>query len=176
MPSAAASNTNPFASSYFTYPVKTAVAGVFRRLSTDVQGRKTASEPSTPSLNSQYAFYIPPRRATPPFHPPPLSPLSLYGFRSDTPLSGQILSKLLAEEIRLLVPPRSQLVEKWKLLFSLEQDGASLATLYSRCDDYRGRRGGFVLVIRDGADDVGYTRSQKPSSELMNPIGFWRLS
>lgn len=151
---ASSSSSTTSVSSYFTYPLKTAVAGVLRRLSTDVEAPKTAPSSPRPQLNTRYASYIPPRRDTPPFHPPPLSPLCLYGFKSDTRASAQVLSRLLAEEIRLLVPARSQLVEKWKLLFSLEQDGASLATLYDRCDAYRGKRGGYVLVVRDEAGDV----------------------
>ena len=49
------------------------------------------------------------------------------------------------------MPARLQLVENWSLIYSLEQDGTSLSTLYSSNEAYRGRRGGFVLVIRDGA-------------------------
>lgn len=64
------------------------------------------------------------------------------------------MTRALAEEIRLLVPPRLQLEENWKLLFSLEQDGVSLSTLYKKCEDYRGKRGGYVLVIRDGMGGV----------------------
>ena len=64
------------------------------------------------------------------------------------------MSKSLAEEIRLLVPPRLQLVDRWALLYSLEQDGVSLATLYGKCDDYRGRRGGYVVVVRDKGGGV----------------------
>lgn len=153
MPPVSASDSNTSGSSYFTYPVKTAVSGVLRRLSTDVQASRSAASPLSRSTSSNPASYIPPRRQTPPFRPPPLTPLGLYGFRGDSS-SAQILSRLLAEEIRLLIPARSQLVERWKLVFSLEQDGASLATLYDRCDDYRGKKGGFVLVVKDGTGDV----------------------
>ena len=62
--------------------------------------------------------------------------------------SGKLLNRALAEEIRLLVPPRLQLVDEWSLMYSLEQNGVSLATLYKNADDYRGKRGGFVLVSR----------------------------
>lgn len=67
---------------------------------------------------------------------------------------GKLLSNALAEEIRLLVPPRLQLVDEWSLAYSLEQNGVSLATLYKQSDDYRGKRGGFVLVVRDGSGGV----------------------
>jgi hypothetical protein len=67
---------------------------------------------------------------------------------------GKLLSTALAEEIRLLLPPRLQLVDEWSLAYSLEQNGVSLGTLYKKSDDYRGKRGGFVLVIKDGSGGV----------------------
>lgn len=67
---------------------------------------------------------------------------------------GKLLSKALAEEIRLLLPPRLQLVDEWCLAYSLEQNGVSLGTLYKQADDYRGRRGGFVLVVKDNGGGV----------------------
>jgi hypothetical protein len=67
---------------------------------------------------------------------------------------GKLLSKALAEEIRLLLPPRLQLVDEWKLAYSLEQNGVSLGTLYKQSEDYLGRRGGFVLVVKDGSGSV----------------------
>jgi hypothetical protein len=47
-----------------------------------------------------------------------------------------------------------QLVDEWNLAYSLEQNGVSLATLYEKCDDYRGKRGGFVLVVQDASGSV----------------------
>lgn len=67
---------------------------------------------------------------------------------------GKLLSTALAEEIRLLVPPRIQLVDEWSLAYSLEQNGVSLATLYKKSEDYLGKRGGFVLVVRDSGGGV----------------------
>lgn len=94
--------------------------------------------------------YTPPYRNTLPFQPPPLYPVKLKGYSSSISASAQLLSRALAEEIRLLVPPRLQLCEEWNLVYSLEQDGVSLGTLYKKCDDLRGLRNGFVLVVRDG--------------------------
>ena len=45
-------------------------------------------------------------------------------------------------------------MDDWSLVYSVEQDGVSLGTLYAKCDEYRGRRSGFVLVVRDGAGGV----------------------
>jgi hypothetical protein len=98
--------------------------------------------------------FQPPQRYASPFQPPPLTPLTLKGYRPGTREKGKLLSKALAEEIRLLVPPRLQLVDDWSLAYSLEQNGVSLATLYQKSDEYRGKRGGYVLVIKDGSGSV----------------------
>lgn len=90
-----------------------------------------------------------PKRSTSPFQPPPLTPLTLAATGNTAPL----LSRALAEEIRLLVPPRLQLVDTWRLAYSLERDGSSLATLYEHCRQYshRSQRAGYVLVVRDSS-------------------------
>jgi hypothetical protein len=144
-------------SSFFTYPVTYAVSGLLRRLSADPQntsGDWSGATSLSQSVESMNGVYTPPRRHASPFQPPPLTPLTLKGYKSNTTQSGRLLSKALAEEIRLLLPPRLQLVDNWSLTYSLEQDGVSLATLYEKCDDYRGKRGGFVLVVQDGAEGV----------------------
>lgn len=95
-----------------------------------------------------------PHRTASPFQPPPLTPLSLSGWKIGMRERGKLLNKALAEEIRLLVPPRLQLVDEWSLMYSLEQNGVSLATLYKNADEYRGKRGGFVLVVKDAGGGV----------------------
>lgn len=145
-------------SSFFTYPVTYAVSGLIRRLNTDplASSKSTLSDSqiSYQSEDSMNGVYTPPKRHASPFQPPPLTPLTLTGHKSETAESARLLTKSLAEEIRLLVPARLQLVETWSLAYSLEQDGVSLATMYKKCDDYVGRRGGFVLVVRDGGGGV----------------------
>jgi len=98
---------------------------------------------------SMEGVFHPPGRKLSPFQPPPLTPLTLHGWQTNTPHSERLLTKALAEEIRLLLPPRLQLVDEWHLAYSLDQNGVSLATLYEKAAEYRGRRGGFVLVVRD---------------------------
>ncbi|PNY29769.1 Oxidation resistance protein 1 [Tolypocladium capitatum] len=88
------------------------------------------------------------RRASP-FRPPPLDPLVLHGYRNGTARSARLLTSAVAEEIRAMVPERLRIAEDWRLAYSLEQDGASLATLYLKCRHYEGRRVGFVLVVKD---------------------------
>lgn len=168
MPSATWPHEFTTSHSYLTYPVRYAVSSALRRLSAD------PSHTSNPS--AQYPFenfstdtasYIPPGRNTPPFQPPPLTPLTLKGYKPSTPTAAQLLSRLLAEEIRLLVPPRLQVVDDWTLVFSLAQHGASLSTLYKRADNYWGTRGGFVLVVRDGTGSV--RTSPIPQAQLQQP-------
>lgn len=118
------------------------------------KGFSSDSQSLSQSVDSMDSVYTPPRRHASPFQPPPLTPLTLNGYKSSTPQSAKLLTRALAEEIRLLVPPRLQLVDEWNLAYSLEQNGVSLATLYDKSDDYRGKRGGFVLVIRDGNGGV----------------------
>lgn len=142
-----------------------AVTGLLRRFSSEAE----QSDKTDSSMHSSQTFpsgkknglglsidgtYTPPYRTASPFQPPPLYPLVLKGYHPDTPPSARLLSRALAEEIRLLVPPRLQLCEDWNLVYSLEQDGVSLATLYKNCEDLRGLRNGFVLVVKDSDGSV----------------------
>lgn len=122
----------------------------------DGHGSAEVAPPRPLQLHS----YTPSPRATPPppFQPPPLTGLTLAGLSRSS--SNQILSTLIAEEIRLLLPSRLELVDTWRILFSLERDGASLKTLYECCEEERGTRGGYVLVVRDeggGVSTLHYT-------------------
>ncbi|KAG2167053.1 hypothetical protein VTO58DRAFT_101374 [Aureobasidium pullulans] len=142
---------------HITYPVSYTFSGLLRRLSAD-----EAPTPLARALSANYngtmspsaTFFDAPKRRLSPFQPPPLTPLTLVGYRESTPLASRLLEKALAEEIRLLVPPRVQLVDEWKLIYSLEQNGTSLGSLYSLSEEYRGKRGGFVLVVRDASQGV----------------------
>ncbi|KAK2003056.1 TLD-domain-containing protein [Colletotrichum falcatum] len=91
------------------------------------------------------------KRTASPFRPPPLDPIVLHGFKDSTPRSARLLSHGVAEEIRIMLPERLRIMEDWRLIYSLEQDGASLTTLYQKAADYQGQRVGFVLVVRDDA-------------------------
>lgn len=135
--------------------VSHAVSGLLRRFSTDPPTKSNHSSPiHSPtyqaSKNGLDGVYTPPYRNASPFQPPPLYPVSLKGYHDDTFASAKLLTKTLAEEIRLLVPPRLQLCEEWNLVYSLVQDGVSLGTMYKKCDDLRGLRNGYVLVVKDG--------------------------
>lgn len=152
-------HSNPFSSTfhYFTDPLSYTVSSVVRRLSEDDAptpvARALSANYNEPLYDPNAVVFNPPRRPSP-FQPPPLTPLELHGYKNSTRREGRLLSVLLAEEVRLLVPARLQLCESWKLVYSLEQDGSTLSTLYHLCDQHRGTRGGFVLVVRDSAGGI----------------------
>lgn len=167
--------SNPFAATiaYFTDPLSYTARAVARRLSED--------EPQTPlgmalSANHNGSLQDPttgvyhpapsPKRRSSPFQPPPLTPLTLRGYRLGTRSAARLMSRALAEEIRLLIPPRLQLCDHWDLTYSLDQNGTTLSTLYSLCDQHRGRRGGFVLVGKDSGGNVfGAYLSEPPKPQ-----------
>lgn len=136
---------------YFSYPVSRVVSGLYRRLTDPPQQSRNGNRNDMTSSYSA-SLYTPMRTASP-FQPPPLSSLTLS---SSAVAAGyqHILTRALAEEIRLLVPPRLQLVDTWNLAYSLERDGSSLGTLYDACRQVseRSPRAGYVLVVRDSSD------------------------
>ncbi|KAI8376370.1 TLD-domain-containing protein [Radiomyces spectabilis] len=81
--------------------------------------------------------------------------------RSDT---EPVLTETLAEQLRSFLPRRYALVSQWKLLYSLDQHGISLATLYRMMRKYKGP---CILTIKDADDQIfgAYlSESLKPSS------------
>ncbi|WEW59916.1 oxidation resistance protein 1 [Emydomyces testavorans] len=149
----------PSAASYFTYPVAHVVSGLYRRLTeptpepsqfhTPPARNTTSTTTVTGHMSASTSDLIfTPRRTASPFQPPPLTPLSL---RASPAPSHQLLTRALAEEIRLLVPPRLQLVDTWVLAYSLDRDGSSLSTLYEkgRGCAARSQRAGYVLVVKN---------------------------
>lgn len=147
------SNNN---NNYFSYPVGRVVSGLYRRLTDPPQKMRNKNSNNHNTMNqftSSASSLFTPKRTASPFQPPPLTPLTLRS--SSTQTHQHILSRALAEEIRLLVPPRLQLVDTWRLAYSLERDGSSLSTLYDNCRQVaadRNPRAGYVLVVRDSSD------------------------
>ncbi|KAL8928447.1 MAG: hypothetical protein Q9208_001680 [Pyrenodesmia sp. 3 TL-2023] len=151
-PSSSAQHLPDSTQSYFSYPVSHVVSGLYRRLTEPNRVPSNKTHPP-PSLDTHSGLYTPPHRTASPFQPPPLTPLLLNPARASS--SSVILTRALAEEIRLLVPPRLQLCESWNLVYSLEEDGVSLTTLYNKCQSRSGPKGGsFVLVIKDAAGGI----------------------
>ncbi|KAL9057865.1 MAG: hypothetical protein Q9162_002095 [Coniocarpon cinnabarinum] len=175
------------ASNYLSYPVKQTLSSAWRRLSsqdvipslsTHTASSLTSSAVTSPLSPTPNGTFTPPRRhLTPPFQPPPLTPLTLSGYKSPTRPDARLLARSVAEEIRLLIPPRLQLMNEWRLAFSLDQDGSSLSTLYSACNspEFGGsssttaakNQGGFVMVVKDslgGIFGAYLTDPPKPSA------------
>ncbi|KAI4127616.1 MAG: hypothetical protein LQ338_003111 [Usnochroma carphineum] len=176
-PSSSAQHPANSTHSYLSYPVSHVVSGLYRRLTEPPQ-----SKPSPPpSLDLYNGVYTPPRRTASPFQPPPLTPLTLNPAKASS--SSLILTRALAEEIRLLVPPRLQLSETWSLVYSLEEDGVSLTTLYNKCAAPSvPQSSSFVLVVKDAAGGIfgAYlTDPPRPSSSSFYGTGecfLWRSS
>lgn len=165
-------------SSFLTYPVSHVASALYRRLTEPHAPSPTAAmhkhsqsgagmiskhpiSNSNGNANGDGMFHAP-KRTPSPFVPPPLTGLSLRGHRSPR---HQILARTLAEEIRLLLPPRLQLSTEWTLAYSVETDGVSLATLYSKCEWFAGNRHGFVLVVKDSLGGVSLTRAYRQSPD-----------
>lgn len=150
-PTLASNPHNPNSAAYLAYPVKHVVSSLYRRM-TEPPEQPVSRLLDAPIYGpvSSSGYYKPPRRTASPFSPPALTPLTLKSAVSPTRL---LLTRSLAEEIRLLVPPRLQLVDTWRLAYSLEADGASLHTLYKCCQRIAGRsqRAGYVVVVRDSS-------------------------
>ncbi|OBA21856.1 TLD-domain-containing protein [Metschnikowia bicuspidata var. bicuspidata NRRL YB-4993] len=86
------------------------------------QGSETSSTMATPSEAGSEASDT----NTNPL--PPLLDLGLHGYASGT--HRRLMDAELAANLRSLMPARLQLYDDWHLLYSLEQDGISLNTLY----------------------------------------------
>ncbi|KAL8899299.1 MAG: hypothetical protein Q9192_001632 [Flavoplaca navasiana] len=151
-PSSTRSSAHHSSKSYFSYPVSHVVSGLYRRL-TEPDRVPSSRPPPEPSLDMQNGIYSPPQRTASPFQPPPLTPLNLNSGSASS--SSVILTRALAEEIRLLVPPRLQLAESWSLAYSLEEDGVSLTTLYNKCASRSiPKSSSFILVTKDAAGGI----------------------
>ncbi|KAL8711044.1 MAG: hypothetical protein Q9220_004425 [cf. Caloplaca sp. 1 TL-2023] len=139
--------------SYLSYPVSHVVSGLYRRLTEPNRIPSSTKAPPPPALDLHKDLYTPPQRTASPFQPPPLTALTLSAGGASP--SSLILTRALAEEIRLLVPPRLQLAESWSLAYSLEEDGVSLTTLYQKCGPYSlEKSSSVVLVIKDAAGGI----------------------
>jgi hypothetical protein len=173
---------NPNSAAYLAYPVKHVVSSLYRRM-TEPPEQPVSRLLDAPNASHQSGVYTPPRRTGSPFQPPPLTPLTLKSLHKR---KSHILTRSLAEEIRLLVPPRLQLVDSWRLAYSLETDGASLATLYKCCENIstRSQRAGYVIVVRDSSNNKGsafgayLTDPPKPSPHFFGTgeCFLWRAS
>lgn len=81
------------------------------------------------------------------------APVALVG---RTAATAPVLSAAIASRLRAFLPPLARLEATWTLLYSLDQHGISLSTLYKRCanpaDEDTPRLA--LLVVRDADDGV----------------------
>lgn len=83
------------------------------------------------------------------FQDEPLPAVKLNGYLPTT--KNKLLTPEMCDELRNLMPTRVQLYTDWQLLYSLEQHGASLRSLYDNLapESATPMRVGYVLVIKD---------------------------
>ncbi|KAF3203552.1 oxidation resistance protein 1, variant 2 [Orbilia oligospora] len=132
--------------------LSSSVIRTLQRLSSEVTGedefnshrRDVQNSDKNHSYPRSNAPRAPPRQPSP-YLPPALSSLILMSSSSNRSL----LTEAIAEEIRLLIPARLQLHETWTLMYSLEEHGVSLSTLYQRLG-----KGAFVFVVKDTSDGI----------------------
>jgi TLD len=111
--------------------------------------RRLSFTPSYPSSPSS-AIDVP----LPQLHDsePPLSPIQIHGYIPST--TERLLSPPMAEDIRPMMPMKHQVHSDWELVYSLDQHGTSLATLYARCKALSTPQAGFVVVVKDRAGNT----------------------
>lgn len=89
---------------------------------------------------------------------PPLNPLHLKGYKETT--KHRLMNNEVADNIRSLIPSRLQLHEEWELLYSMEQHGLSLNTLYRQ---FKGEKRS-SRELGFGADVVSRMMATPPGS------------
>lgn len=164
-----------------SYGFGSALSGLWKRLSSvDSTGLQHSLASAQSQLSATmstlgsdgdgiHGAYTPPRRAVSPRVLPSLEPLVLNGYAPDTDPDERLLSRGIAEEIRTFIPERLKISDSWSLVYSLYQHGSSLSTLYKLCDDYRGSRAGFILVVRDAKEGVRARTHVEPRLSAFSP-------
>ncbi|CAO3675382.1 unnamed protein product [Rhizopus stolonifer] len=72
-----------------------------------------------------------------------MPPIVLQGRKRDT---EPVLTEFMAEKIRPYIPRRFRVASSWKMLYSLDQNGVSLFSLYSSTQSYDGP---CIMIIKD---------------------------
>lgn len=91
-----------------------------------------------------------------------LPPVNLLGYLPTT--KNRLLTTDMYDEIRSLMPTRIQLYNELTLLYSLEQHGSSLHSLYNNIapQDNVKRRIGYLIVIKDRQNGIFGAYSNEP--------------
>ncbi|KAG8988373.1 oxidation resistance protein 1 [Tulasnella sp. 427] len=66
-----------------------------------------------------------------------------------------VLSGDVADMLRPNLPPLPRLAQTWTLLYSTDQHGMSISTLYKNVEKVYGMNGGCILAIREAVDEDG---------------------
>jgi hypothetical protein len=125
------------------------ILGHFNAITSSIQ-RRLSGNFSSPSSHEEEED----DSQQPHFHEsdPPLAPISLRGFSDTT--TERIMTDKLAEDIRLMMPARLQVQEDWELVYSLDQHGVSLGTLYARSKSHNSPQAGYVVIVKDRKENI----------------------
>ncbi|GMM42636.1 hypothetical protein FOG51_01341 [Hanseniaspora uvarum] len=102
-------------------------------------------------------------------------PVSLSDYKNTT--KHRLLKEEMVSDLRTLMPMRVKLYKTWTLLYSMEENGSSLSTLYRCCqkdyDEYRYKqqsfsRNGYLLIIQDMKDGIFGVYTDEPFHPLAN--------
>ncbi|KAF9782422.1 TLD-domain-containing protein [Thelephora terrestris] len=85
------------------------------------------------------------------FDPESKVPRKSVALKGRKDITSAVLTPSLADLIRPYLPPIPRLSGSWSLLYSLDQHGISLNTLYARCSTHLG---GSLIVIKDSGDTL----------------------
>lgn len=111
-----------------------------------------------------------------------LPTVKLTGYLPTT--KNRLITPDMCDQLRSLMPTRVQLYTEWELLYSLEQHGSSLKSLYDHVSPQSTTpmRVGYVIVIKDRKNGIfgGYTNEPFHPTENRRYYGngecfLWRL-
>ncbi|GBB83885.1 hypothetical protein RclHR1_10550005 [Rhizophagus clarus] len=103
-----------------------------------------------------------------------MTPIELRGRKADT---DPVLDIDMAEQIRQQLPRRVRLAPSWNLLYSLDQDGTSMTTMYHKVKD----KGPLIVVIKDTDEQVfgafvSESLKQRPSYYGSGECFLWKYA
>ncbi|GAN04229.1 TLD-domain-containing protein [Mucor ambiguus] len=89
-----------------------------------------------------------------------------------------VLTEGIAEMVRPYIPRRYRIAQKWNLLYSLDQHGVSLATLYSCMKNFEGP---CIMIIKDAQNQIFGSYLSHPFSSQSHYYGtgecfLWKLN
>ncbi|CEP07240.1 hypothetical protein [Parasitella parasitica] len=106
-----------------------------------------------------------------------IPPIRLTGRQYDD-LNAAVLTETIAELVRPYIPRRFRIAQTWDLLYSLDQHGVSLGTLYYRMKDFEGP---CIMTIKDAEEQIFGAYLSHPFSSQSHYYGtgecfLWKLN